>query len=285
MFEALAQIVTASYLRMALLALLLLAPAAGAMGVQVIGYRMAFFTDAVSHSAFLGVALGLLFAMDPWLSMALFGVLVALLVVAYMRRTRLPADAVIGVVFAGVVAAGLALISARRDVAGQIPRYIYGDLLTVTSSDIAILAVMLALVVAFQVAAYNHTVITGISPALARLHGVPVALWQYVFAVLVALVVMLSVRAVGVFLVTAMLIVPPTAARRLARTAGEMFWWSQVVALTSSVLGLAIAVHPRINAAPGALAVLVALAWLAVSSTVAETLRRLRSRVVPTGGE
>lgn len=253
----------------ALVALLLMAPTAASMGVQVVTFRMAFFSDAISHSAFAGVALGLLLSIDPRVSTPAFGLLVAVAIVAYIRRSELPSDTITGVVFAAVVAAGLAAISRERDVARTVQTYVYGDVLTVAPGDLWLLLALFLLVAAFQVIAYNHTMVMGVSPVVAEVHGVRVARLQYLFAVLLALVVMFAVKTVGVFLVTAMLIVPATAARNLARTAGSMFWWAQAIAITSACAGLLISLDEKINTATGATVVLVAFLWFLVSALVA----------------
>lgn len=259
----------ATFMQRALVALLLLAPTTASMGVQVVTFRMAFFSDAISHSAFAGVALGLILSVDPRVSMPAFGVLVAVGIIAYVRRSELPSDTIIGVVFSAVVAGGLAVISRHREVARDVQRFVYGDILTVTNGDIWVLILLFAAIAIFQVIAYNGTMFVGVSPIVAQVHGVQVTRIQYAYAVLVALVVMFAVQTVGVFLVTAMLIVPATAARSLAKSAGSMFWWAQLVALTSAVAGLFISTQESVGTATGATIVLVAFLWFLVSAVVA----------------
>lgn len=253
----------------ALVALLLLAPAAAALGIHVVSFRMAFFSDAISHSVFVGVALGLLLAVDVRLTMPLLGVLVAVAVMAYIRSTALPSDTVIGVVFSAVVAAGLALLSRDRSMVGELQRYVYGDILTVTEVDLWVMFGLFVLVMAFEAVHFNRGLLTATSPVVAQVNGVPVRQLQYAFAVLVALVVMLSVRTVGVFLVTALLIVPAAAAQNLARSAGSMFWWALLISVSSAVSGLILSALPAVATATGATVVLMAFAWFLVSVVVA----------------
>ncbi|MDD5679475.1 MAG: metal ABC transporter permease, partial [Kiritimatiellae bacterium] len=101
----------AQFMQQALVGLLLIAPMAAAMGVQVVNFRMAFFAEAISHSAFAGVALGLLFSLSPYWTMPVFGLLVGLSIMALQRRSVLSTDTVIGVIFAAVMAFGLAIVS------------------------------------------------------------------------------------------------------------------------------------------------------------------------------
>ena len=125
------------FMQQALVALVLLAPMTAALGVQVVHYRMAFFSDAVGHSAFAGVAAGLILGVDPHLSMPLFGLAVGLLIMFMQRFSALPSDTVIGVVFSAVVAGGLAVVSRNNTIARDLQQFLYGDILPMTETDIA----------------------------------------------------------------------------------------------------------------------------------------------------
>jgi len=259
----------ARFMQQALLGLLLIAPMAAAMGVQVVNFRMAFFADAVSHSAFAGVALGLIFAVSPQWTMPVFGLLVGLAIMALQRRSTLSTDTVIGVVFAAVMAFGLAIVSRDAHVARDLQRFLYGDILTIGDAGIASLAALFAAVVAFQTWGYNRLLYIGLNAAVARAHRVRVAAYQFAFAGLTALVVMLSIWAVGVLLVTALLIVPAAAARGFARSAGSVFWWAMLVSITSAVAGLLISAQPWARTATGPTIVLCAFVWFLVSRVFA----------------
>lgn len=256
------------FMQQALLGLLFIAPMAAAMGVQVVNFRMAFFADAISHSAFAGVALGLIFSVSPAWTMPLFGLAVGLVIMAMQRRSTLSSDTVIGVIFAAVMAFGLAIVSRDRSVARDLQRFLYGDILTIGEVEVLGLALLLGVIMAFQALGYNRLLYIGLSPVLARAHRVNVALYQYAFAGLLALVVMLSVRAVGVLLVTALLIVPAAAARNFARSAGAMFWWAMAVSITSAVAGLLISAQDWARTATGPTVVLCGFCWFMVSYAV-----------------
>ncbi|MCA1809452.1 MAG: metal ABC transporter permease [Lentisphaerae bacterium] len=263
----------AQFMQRALLGLLLAAPMTAVMGVQVVNFRMAFFADAISHSAFAGVALGLIFAVSPDWTMPLFGVAVGLAIMAMQRRSALPTDTVIGVVFAAVMAFGLAIVSRDRNVARDLQLFLYGDILTITETEIVIQAALLLAIMLFQFLAFNRLLYIGLNPVVARAHCIRVALHQYLFAGLLALVVMLAVWAVGVLLVTALLIVPAAAARNFARSAGGMFWWALLVSLTSAVAGLLISAQDWARTATGPTVVLCGFVWF-IASYVAASVRR-----------
>ncbi|MGA2173249.1 MAG: metal ABC transporter permease [Sedimentisphaerales bacterium] len=255
----------ARFMQRALVGLLLLAPMAAAMGVQVVNFRMAFFADAVSHSAFAGVAIGLLLAVNPHWTMPIFAVLVGLGIIAVQKRAQLSVDTVIGVFFSGVVAFGLAVVSRNRQVARDMQRFLYGDILTIGNSEIIGLVILFAGLMAFQAFAYNRMLYIGLNPVLARVHRVHVAVYEYVYAMLLSLVVIFSVWAVGVLLVTAMLIVPAATARNFARSAGSMFWWAIIVSLTSAVVGLIISAQNWAQTATGATIILCSCVWFVAS--------------------
>ena len=262
------------FMQQALLGLLLIAPMAAAMGVQVVNFRMAFFADAISHSAFAGVALGLIFAVSPGWTMPAFGLLVGLAIMAMQRRSSLSSDTVIGVVFAAVMAFGLAIVSRDRAVARDLQRFLYGDILTMSAGDLAALAALFGVVMLFQAWSYNRLLYVGLNPVLAQAHRVQIGFYQYAFAGLLALVVMFSVWAVGVLLVTALLIVPAAAARNFARSAGPMFWWAIGISATSAVAGLAISAQDWARTATGPTIVLCGFAWFVVSQIAARAGRR-----------
>ena len=263
------------FMQQALVALVLLAPMTAALGVQVVHYRMAFFSDAVGHSAFAGVATGLVLGVDPHLSMPLFGLAVGLIIMFMQRFSALPSDTVIGVVFSAVVAGGLAVVSRNNTIARDLQQFLYGDILTMTETDIVWLCGLFLLFVLFEFLAFNRLLYAGTSGIIARAHRVPVAFFEYLFSALLALVVMFSVWGVGVLLVTAMLTVPAASARNFARTAGGMFWWAIVVGTSSAVAGLALSVQPWMGTATGATIILVSCFWF-LMSVVAASVRNER---------
>lgn len=274
-----------SFLHRAFVGLLLLAPLCATIGIQVINFRLAFFAEAVGHSAFTGIALGLGLAAalgqagpgsgaasgDTWAlgAMVIFGVLVALAITFYRRQSGLAGDTVIGVFSAAIMALGLCLIthmmSTNRIRGGDALRnFLIGNILTIDAGEVAGLAAFFLLAMTFQALAYNRLLFLGINAALAKTRGVRVAAYEYAFAALLALVVMFSIEAVGALLVTAMLVIPAAAARNLARSAGGLFWWAQGIAASSGVGGLILSDY--FNTATGATTVLAATLWFLASS-------------------
>lgn len=281
LYETVARIFQAECMQMhfmqqAMVGLLLLAPMVALMGVQVVNFRMAFFADAISHSAFTGVALGLILSVSPHWTMPIFGLLVGLLIVFSQRRSALSTDTVIGVFFSGVVAFGLAVVSRDKNVARDVHRFLYGDILTISDGDIWAMIALLVVLVLFQFYGFNRMLYLGLNPVVAKVHGVRVAVYQYIYAAFLSMVVIFSVWAVGVLLVTAMLIVPAAAARNFARSAGSMVWWALLVSITSAIIGLLVSAQDWARTATGATIILVAFLWFVLSWVISQ-MRGIRS--------
>jgi len=258
----------ARFMQQAFIGLLLLAPVAAVMGIQVVNFRMAFFTDAISHSAFAGVAIGLIASLNPYLTMVGFAVLVGIAITALQRKSSLSMDTVVGVIFSAVVAFGIAIVSRDRSIARDMQLFLYGDILTISTAGIVMLAVLALVILVFIGLGYNRMFYIGLNHSLARAHRIKVALYQYMYAALLSVVVIFSVRAVGVLLVTALLIVPAAAARNLSRTAGAMFWWSILISVTSAAAGLVISAQEWAYTATGATIILAAFIWFVISSFI-----------------
>ncbi len=227
-----------TFMKRALWAVFLIAPMCAAMGVQVVNFGMAFYSDAISHSAFTGVALGILLAVDPMISMVVFGIFVGLGITRVREKSELSSDTVIGVFFSFVVALGIVIISARKGLTKNLEGILYGDILTITDGEVLWMALLSLAVTIFLIFGYNRLLLLGINRHLARSRGVRVVFYDYLFAILLALVVTVSIRAVGLLLVTALLVIPAATARNLAKNASQMFWYAIGLSFVSGFAGL-----------------------------------------------
>lgn len=253
------------FMQEAFLGVLLTAPLAAAAGIQVVNFRMSFFSDAIGHSAFAGVALGLIFGLSPDLTMPLLALAIGIGIMAMKQRSALSSDTVIGVFFSAVVAFGLALVSRNPNVARDMQVFLYGDILTVTHNDLLYLFPLFCVFFVFQVFAYNRLNAIGIHEQLARTHRIHTAFYQYVYVALLSLVVIFSVKSAGVLLVTALLIVPAASARNLSKSSGMMFWISIIIGVCSGISGLLISAQPWAETASGATIVLCACVIFCIS--------------------
>jgi zinc transport system permease protein len=253
-----------AFMKRALLALLLVAPAAAAVGVPLVQHRMAFFSDAIGHSAFTGVALGMVLGISPSVTVAAFGASVAVAIVLVRGRTGLSPDTVTGVFFSTVVALGIAVISRERGLTRGLPAFLYGDPLAVTDAELLWLAIVLLLVAGYLALLYNRILLLGIHEGFARTKGVPARAVGISFALAVALVVTAAIRAVGILLVTALLVIPAASARNVARGAAQALWISVGIAVLAGVTGIVASWY--LDTATGATVVLAAAACFALTA-------------------
>ena len=262
------------FMQEALLGLILVAPMTAVAGTQVVNFRMAFFSDAIGHSAFAGVAFGLLLSISPNLTMPLLAVIVGLGIMAVKQRSGLSTDTIIGVFFSAVVASGLAVVSRYPQAARDMQMFLYGDILTISDLEIAALFGLLAVFLLFQWFAFNKLICIGLNLQLAKAHRIGVMIHQYLFAALLSLIVIFSVKAVGVLLVTALLITPAAAARNLASSYGRMLWISVLISLVCAVAGLLLSAQEWMRTAAGATIVICACAVFCASLVFRRHFRR-----------
>jgi len=253
-----------TFMKRAVLAMLFVAPAAAAVGVPLVHYRMAFFSDAIGHSAFTGVALGVLLGIDPLLTMIAFGLFVAWAITMVRGKTELSPDTVIGVFFSTVVALGIAVISARKGLTRNLQAYLFGDLLAISEVELVWMGAIFLAVGAYLFLAFNRLMLLGIQEGFARSMGVPVRLLEVSFALVVALVVTTSIRAVGILLVTALLVIPAAAARNVARGTAAAFWLAVAISILSGFLGIASSYY--LDTATGATVVLFTSLFFAMTA-------------------
>ncbi len=230
-----------AFMRYALIALLLLTPLLALLGTMAVNQKMAFFSDALGHSALAGLGLGVLLGIENGLiSLLVFGILWALLISRINQTARTSADTIISVFSSTGIAVGLLILSRS----GNFARYnaiLVGDVLAIRREDLYYLAAALAGGVALWGWMYNRLLLTAVSAPLAGSRGIRTRQTEYLFVCLVAVAVMLSIRWVGVLLINALLILPAAAGRNLSGNARQHAIWSVGIGLVSGVGGLCLA--------------------------------------------
>ena len=227
-----------TFMKNAFLAILLLTPLLGLLGTMAVNQQMAFFSDALGHSALTGIGLGVVLGVSSdLLAMLVFGVVWALLICRIKQTGAASTDTVISVFSSTSIAAGLLILS-RGGGFAKYSTLLVGDVLAVTVSDLACLLTALVLGVILWAAMYNALLLSSVNPSLARTRGVKVQLVECAFVVLVAVAVMLAIKWVGVMLINALLILPAAAGRNLARTSRSHAAWSVGIAMTCGIAGL-----------------------------------------------
>ena len=298
--KALAPVATVSPLDVnAVAAITLVCFASGLVGSLVVGNRMAFFSDAMAHTAFAGVATGILvvllvhqpktateaqqhFWLVPLVTIGL-GLCVGAAMEFLRERTGLTNDTVIGVFFAAAIGFAVTVMPSVKRRTGIDPDlFLFGSPLFVSPAELVTLIVLAGIVSAVIVWKYNALAFGVVSPPLARSRGLSVRFGNYLFLILLALVVNVSIRAVGVLLMNAILIVPAAAAANIATNARSMFRLTLLLSVLSGWVGYVLSVHAEIplptggalELSPGGSIVLTAVALFAITLIVGAVHRR-----------
>ena len=255
-----------TFMKNAFLAVLLLTPLLGLLGTMAVNHQMAFFSDALGHSALTGIGLGILLGLRSDLAaMLIFGIIWAILICVIKQSGAASADTVISVFSSTSVAAGLLILSRG----GKFAKYsslLIGDILAVTPADLLWLLLALLGTLVLWALIYNSLLVTSVDPFLARSRGIRTRLVECLFVVAVAVAVMLSIRWVGVLLINALLILPAAAGRNLARSSRQHAAWSVFLALFSGLLGLTLSYY--LDTSAGATIVIISSLCFAVSLVV-----------------
>ena len=227
------------FMKNALLAILIMSPLFGLMSTMIVTGRMSFFSDALGHSAFTGIAIGCICgAASPTWVAVIFSVVFALLFSYVRSRSNQAADTLIGVFSSAAVALGIFIATMNGGSFTKYNKYLIGDILSVTPGEIGMLALTLLAVVIFWVVYSNRLTLTNIHPALASSRGVPVALTQTIFTAAIAVVVTLAISSVGLLILNSLLVLPAASARNVSRNLKQYHLFSVLFALAAGIAGL-----------------------------------------------
>ncbi|CZT31407.1 MULTISPECIES: zinc ABC transporter permease subunit ZnuB [Pseudomonas] len=221
----------ADFLLYALLAGVALAVVAGPLGSFVVWRRMAYFGDTLSHAALLGVALGFLLDISPTIAVTVGCLLLAVLLVTLQQRQPLASDTLLGILAPSTLSLGLVVLSFMHEVRIDLMAYLFGDLLAISPADLGWILGGSTLVLVLIVALWRPLLAMTVHEELARVEGLPVATLRMTLMLLIAVVIAVAMKIVGVLLITSLLIIPAAAAQRHARSPEQM-------ALGASLLGV-----------------------------------------------
>jgi zinc transport system permease protein len=224
--------------------------AAGPLGCFVVWRRMAYFGDALSHAALLGLALGVLLGWAPLLGVIASGLVFALLLGLLEDRAKLASDTALGLLSHGGLALGLVALALMPGMKIDLMGYLFGDILAVGVTDLIWIWGGGALVLGGLAFLWRPLLSLSVHEELARVEGVPAAKVKLGFLLLVALAVAVAMKAVGVLLITALLIIPPAAARPLVRSPEAMALLAALAGALSVAGGLAASMVWDIPAGP-----------------------------------
>ncbi|HEX6979053.1 MAG TPA: metal ABC transporter permease [Alphaproteobacteria bacterium] len=246
---------------------LAVAAVAGPLGAFVVWRRMAFFGDALAHSALLGVTLGFVLRLDANVGIAAVCVLLALLLVVLQDRVRLAADTLLGIFAHTSLSLGLVALAFMERVRVDLLGYLFGDILAVTAADLAWMYGGAVVVLAAVSLLWRRLLAATVHEDLARVEGVAVGRLKVAFVLLLSITIAAAMKIVGVLLITALLIIPAATARRFARTPEQMVLLATLFGATAVAAGIAASLYFDTPSGPSvvvAAATLFGLAALAI---------------------
>ncbi|MDE3198693.1 MAG: metal ABC transporter permease [Acidobacteriota bacterium] len=226
------------FMQRALIAGIALGSVVPFLGVFVTLRRMSFFGDGIAHAALAGVAIGILAGISPFMTALGAGVLFGAAVFLLERRTTISPDAIIGVLFTGGLALGVVLISLKRGYQPELLSFLFGSILSVSAQDLGIILVFSVVIFLALVKFLRQFTLLALDKDSAWLYGVPTEPLDLLFYILVSVTIVLGVKLLGIVLVSALLIIPPTIAKLLAPSFRALIAASVIAGETFIVLGL-----------------------------------------------
>lgn len=209
------------------------------LGAFVMWRKMAYFGDTLSHSALLGVALGIFLEVDPYIAVIVMTIILALVLVWLEHRTSYSVDTVLGIIAHSSLSLGVITISLLDNVRVDLMSYLFGDLLAIDFSDVIFIGIGSLLIAVVLAVLWKKLLSITISPELAQIEGVNVARLRLLLMLLTALTIALSMKFVGALIITSLLIIPSATARRFARTPEQMVGYAvlfSILAITGGLL-------------------------------------------------
>ena len=248
--------ITYDFMKNAFMAILIITPLFGILGTMIVNNQMAFFSDALGHSALTGMAIGIIFGIQNTnVSMVIFAVIFALLLNKIKRRKTVSTDTVISVFASLSTAIGLVILSKG----GNFSKYsslLVGDILSITPKEIISLLFIFIITLTFWYGAFNKLHAISVNETLAKSKHINSAIIDNIFVVIIALIVMLSIKWVGILIINALLILPAAASRNISSNMREYHLFSVLISVFSGILGLILSYYN--NTATGPTIVIIA---------------------------
>ena len=231
------------FMKNALLAVICIVPLFGILGTMIVNNKLAFFSDALGHSAFTGMAIGVLLGINNVdISMVIFGILFAIVLNFIKTKKTASTDTIISVFSSLSTAVGLVILS-RGGKFADYSSLLVGDILSITVKEILYLLLILFVTVVFWLVTFNKLHAISMSESIARSRHIKVRIIETIFSVLIALVVMCSIKWVGILIINALLILPAASSRNIAHNMREYHLFSVLISLVTSVMGLIVSYY------------------------------------------
>ncbi len=232
------------FMKNALLAILIMSPLFGLTSTMIVTGKMSFFSDALGHAAFTGIAIGAIcgIAGPTWVAV-IFSVCFALLFSFVRSRSNHTADTLIGVFSSTAVALGIFIATLDGGSFTKYNKYLIGDILSITSNEIIMLLIALVGVIIFWCVAVNRLTLAAIYPQLASSRGISVNTVQTCFTTAIAVIVTLSISWVGLMILNSLLVLPGATSRNIAKNLKQYHLFSVIIALIAGIAGLVLSYY------------------------------------------
>ncbi|WP_439258771.1 zinc ABC transporter permease subunit ZnuB [Lonepinella sp. BR2930] len=208
------------------------------LGAFVVWRKMAYFGDTLSHSALLGVALGIFFQINPYIAILTLTLILAITMVWLENNTQFSVDTLLGIIAHSCLSLGVITVQLLQNVRVDLIGYLFGDLLAVNFDDLIYIGVGVAVVLSLLLYFWRPLISITVSPELAQVEGINVKRMRFILMILTALTIALSMTFVGALIITSLLIIPAATARRFARTPESMAMIAVIISIIAVSLGL-----------------------------------------------
>ena len=227
------------FMKNAFLAILIMTPMFGIISTMIVTGKMSFFSDALGHSAFTGIAIGCICGIgNPTWVAVLFSIAFALLFSFVRSRSSHTADTLIGVFSSTAVALGIFIATLGGGSFTKYNTYLIGDILSVTPAEVGMLAIVLVAILVFWILCSNRMILTSIHPQLASSRGISTGFMQTIFTTVIAVVVTLSISWIGLLILNSLLVLPGASSRNIARNIKQYHGFSVLFAAAAGIFGL-----------------------------------------------
>lgn len=244
-----------TFMKNAFIAILFIAPLFGLVGTMIVNNKMSFFSDAMGHCALTGIALGIMLGVDNYIiSMIGFSILFALGISSIIESKISSSDTIIGVFSSAGIALGIVILSAKGGFS-KYSGYLIGDILSISKKEIQALAIILVIVLAVWIVSFNKLMIASLNSDMARSKQINVKFYKNTFVILIALIVTVSLKWVGMLIINSLLVLPAASARNVTKNMKTYHITSVTFSLFAGISGLIISYY--IGTSAGATIVLI----------------------------
>ena len=238
------------FMKNALFAILIITPLFGIIGTMIVNNKMAFFSDALGHSAFTGIAIGMLLGVsNNTISMIAFAILFALLLNKINASRIASKDTIISVFSSTAIALGLVILTKNGNYT-SISNYLIGDILNIFPEEIWILLGIAIFVLLFWIKYFNQLLAISVNTSLAKSKGIKTKIIENIFVALIAVIVTVSIKWVGILIINSLLILPAASSRNISKNMRQYHFWSVLFSLLSGVVGLVASYYFGVSTGP-----------------------------------